>query len=187
MPNGYFYMEVDRVKNKYHIEGDTTIIEIHYEGDILHTYIDTENLPLVQVPGITWYGYRDGVSDRIYVQAHKYHSTIKMHRVIMRCTNSRQLVDHIDHNTLNNRKSNLHIVDRRGNALNSRLYKTNKSGYRSVAWHKGHNKWHVQVRVNQKDIHIGYYADLLEAARVATQARLAYGLPVDRKPIKIPR
>jgi len=45
-----------------------------------------------------------------------------------------KLVDHINHDPLDNRKSNLRWVSSSESIWNTRLYKNNKTGYRGVFW-----------------------------------------------------
>ena len=42
----------------------------------------------------------------------------------------------------------------------------NKSGYRGVSWDSKINKWHTQIMVNKKTIHLGFYEDKEYAAKV---------------------
>ena len=46
-----------------------------------------------------------------------------------------------------------------------RIHKTNKSGYRGVSWNSASSKWEVSITVNKQTIKIGYYTDVLEAAK----------------------
>lgn len=66
-----------------------------------------------------------------------------LHRVIMKANGS-ELVDHIDGNTMNNRRSNLRITSRQVNASNKNVQKNNKStGILGV--HKRGNKYRVVI------------------------------------------
>lgn len=71
---------------------------------------------------------------------------------------SRQ-VDHINGNKLCNNVDNLRIVSAQENTHN----RTKAKGY---SWRKDTNKWHAQIMVNRKNIHLGYY-DTEEEARAA--------------------
>ena len=52
------------------------------------------------------------------------------------------VIDHIDHNPLNNQKSNLRICSRAQNCMNQLPQKIQKSSkYKGVCWDKQMNKW----------------------------------------------
>ena len=75
-----------------------------------------------------------------------------------------QLVDHIDGNKLNNRRSNLRLVTRSQNQANRRHNRTSRSRYKGVTWHKRRKRWMARIQVRGRRITIGYYADALQAA-----------------------
>ena len=90
--------------------------------------------------------------------------TIRMHRLIMLC-NIGKIVDHIDHNGLNNQKNNLRFCTTNQNRANS--IKTNKyttSKFKGVTLNKKSNKWISKMTINKKNIHIGCYKDEIDAA-----------------------
>lgn len=90
---------------------------------------------------------------------------IRMHRVIMKTPKELQ-VDHIDHNGLNNQKSNLRNCTQSENQSNRRSYGTSK--YLGVSrYNFGSLKgWFVaHTRKNGKNIHIGYFQNEEDAAR----------------------
>ena len=74
------------------------------------------------------------------------------------------LIDHIDGNPENNFIWNLRPVTPQQNSCNSRIQSNNTSGYKGVSWNKTAKKWRSSIRHNNKNIHIGYYTDLHEAA-----------------------
>lgn len=43
--------------------------------------------------------------------------------------------------------------------------KRNKSGYFGVCWRIRSQNWHAQISYNNKKIHIGYFSDIIQAAR----------------------
>jgi hypothetical protein len=73
-------------------------------------------------------------------------------------------VDHINGNTLDNRRSNLRIVDDSVSNINRRMFSNNTSGYRGVSYAKDVNKWRASIKKNGKTIVCGYYATAREAA-----------------------
>jgi hypothetical protein len=73
-----------------------------------------------------------------------------LNRLIMNVNNPKILIDHKNHNTLDNRKKNLRIIAFNNN-LRYRKSKNsnNKSGYRNVCWIN--NWWRIQLQINGKN------------------------------------
>ena len=90
---------------------------------------------------------------------------IYAHRIVMRAGDFEvnNQVDHINGNTLYNRKQNLRIVTSRQNGLNSSIRKDNTSGVTGVSWDKRKQKWYVRVFENGKEICLGYFAKFDDA------------------------
>ena len=86
-----------------------------------------------------------------------------MHRAILNAPKG-LLVDHIDGNGLNNRKSNLRLCTFAQNAHNSRPRRNSSSRYKGVCWHKLKKKWTVSIYKGGKRTYLGYYDDEIEAA-----------------------
>lgn len=85
------------------------------------------------------------------------------------------LVDHIDGNGLNNRRSNLRPATASQNNANSRA-RLGLSGYRGVALHKPTGLWRAYVQVGGKTKSCGYFRDVIEAAKARDKAaREAHG------------
>lgn len=89
----------------------------------------------------------------------------KMHQLIINIPNGFE-IDHKDRNGLNNQKSNLRIATRAQNNANQILRSDNRSGLKSVCWHKRIKKWQVRLQVNGKRFHLGYFNDKNEAAKI---------------------
>lgn len=101
--------------------------------------------------------------------------TTLMHRVILSRMLSRELLrseqcDHINGNTLDNRRSNLRLATKFENMHNSRKHKNNTSEYKGVSWHKPSNKWKAQITVNRKSIYLGLFDTPEEAHQVYCDA-----------------
>lgn len=83
-------------------------------------------------------------------------------------------VDHINHDTLDNRKCNLRFVDKYQNQQN-RSKQKNTSGYKGVVVRKNRRtKWVAILTVFGKVIYIGAYSDKVEAAKAYDRAALKY-------------
>ena len=80
----------------------------------------------------------------------KRSKSISMHRQIINAPNS-LYVDHINHNTLDNRKANLRPATPAENARNAYYPKKNAtSKFRGVWFNKQTNKWRSQIMVDRK-------------------------------------
>ena len=79
---------------------------------------------------------------------------IAIHRIITNCPYG-MVVDHINGNKLDNRKSNLRFCTRVQNRMNVTKYKNNKSGYKGVYWDKSHNIWRASITYNGRTVGLG--------------------------------
>ena len=71
----------------------------------------------------------------------------------------KQDIDHINHNRMDNRISNLRSCCRRDNNLNIKLRGNNKSGFNGVWFSSQIGKWVAEARLDNKKYHIGVYND----------------------------
>lgn len=94
---------------------------------------------------------------------------LKLHQLVLSCA-KRFIIDHKNHNGLDNRLDNLRIVTNRTNCENK--IRKNKTGYTGVSWHKRDNIWACAIQINGKNKHLGNYKTKEEAH----QARELYKL-----------
>jgi hypothetical protein len=92
---------------------------------------------------------------------HSNPSTTMMSRFIMGVTDRKMVVDHINHDTLDNRKENLRVCSQRQNRQNLAMDKSSK--YPGVI--RFRNGWRARIRISGKLMSLGVYADEREAAR----------------------
>ena len=97
-----------------------------------------------------------------------------MHRFIMDCNNNKLHIDHINHNTLDNRRENLRICTVSENQQNSSLRKDNKSGHVGVGKHKGTGKWIARIRCNGENISLGSFDHIQDAINARKCAEVKY-------------
>jgi hypothetical protein len=74
--------------------------------------------------------------------------------------------DHINHNTLDNRRGNLRICTKQNNLTNQACQKNRVSIFKGVSRRRGSKRWESYIKVNGKKIHLGYYS-LEELAALA--------------------
>ena len=98
-----------------------------------------------------------------------------LHRVIYKYFNdewdltdssSKNQIDHIDINPLDNRIENLRRVNNSQNQRNKNKKKNCSSQYKGVYWHKQNNKWLAYIRIDGKIKHLGSFTNEEEAAEV---------------------
>lgn len=128
--------------NRYEIRGETTVV---YLGQLaspdLECRIDTEDLPLVsrvknwvvsrgRRGDLPYAGHRRKTMNPETGEASKI-EVILMHRLVMQSRNPRQwMIDHINGDRLDNRKSNLRVASATLNTLNRRhlTFAPNRAG-----------------------------------------------------------
>jgi hypothetical protein len=66
-------------------------------------------------------------------------------------------IDHIDHDSTNNRLINLRDVTNAENHKNRKMSKRNNSGVTGVYFRNDMQKWHARIAVNGKRIHLGHF------------------------------
>jgi hypothetical protein len=120
--------------------------------------------------------YYDLIKYNWYLTGNKFIINNKLgllHRYIMNYSGD-QFIDHINNNSLDNRKENLRIVTHKQNSLNkiSSIYKSSK--YIGVCWNKEKNKWKSYITIEGKQKHLGYYTTEIQAAQIRDVATLKY-------------
>ena len=91
-------------------------------------------------------------------------TVLSMHRMVLDAPKG-LIVDHIDHNGLNNRRSNLRLCTRKQNNYNKRPRKGCSSKYKGVSFCKKRNRFRVFINYNKKQYYIGVFKDEIEAAK----------------------
>ena len=88
--------------------------------------------------------------------------TIRLHRLITDCPED-LVVDHINHNGLDNRKCNLKICTIAENGQNRRLAKNNTSGINGVSWNSEEKKWRASVIKYKKQVFCKLFSNKQDA------------------------
>ncbi len=161
-------------KNELHINGDITYIDLYDKNyDVIaQAMIDTEDIDKVRYT--KWKLSASGYA----MNTPKFGGGNKhMSRVIL---GTDQFVDHINHNTLDNRKVNLRIVTKSQNQMNC--------DYKGVSRCKD-GKYFAHIKLNQKQYNLGKYVFEEEAKFARWHAEIvlfgAYRYPKER-PVILP-
>ena len=72
-------------------------------------------------------------------------------------------IDHINGQRDDNRAANLREATHAENGRNAKRPAHNTSGYKGVSWHKLHRTWRATIKVDQRAVHLGYFATREEA------------------------
>jgi hypothetical protein len=100
-------------------------------------------------------------------------TTIMLARVLMQPPEDKE-VDHWNHLTLDNRRSNLRVVTPNQNVWNQRTRTCNTSGQTGVSWHKVAGKWFSYINPGTGRVNLGYYDSYAVACRVRRESEIRY-------------
>ena len=123
-----------------------------------------------------WYSSKRGYARRNVVGTADTASTL-IQRVILEFHGHDLIgmdVDHINGNPLDNRKSNLRIVSHQQNCFNRKISRNNSTGYKGVSLYRPNGKYKAFIKVNYKQIHLGYFTTPEDAADAYNEAALEY-------------
>lgn len=96
-----------------------------------------------------------------------------LHRYLMGAVFN-EYVDHKNNNCNDYRKSNLRICNNAENNRNRWLQSNNTSGYPGINWAKREKKWRARIKVNGREIHLGYFNDKSDAIKAKQVAEEKY-------------
>lgn len=153
-----------RTPNKIVVNSDYAemiLLNRKYE-EISRAIIDIEDIDKVKQ-------YKWTMSKQRYVVSGA--PDVMLHRLIMNCPDE-LVVDHINHNTLDNRKVNLRVCTISQNNMNREIRHISKSGYIGVHSHYG--SWAAKIKVNGKQIHLGTFKDINDAIAAREEAEKKY-------------
>lgn len=152
------YGEIKRTKydpNEIIIHKDYAEIVIYNQKceEVARTLIDIDDVE--RCKQCKWFFTGHG-----YIINSKY---IKLHRFIMNCSKG-MVVDHINHNKLDNRKCNLRICTQQENCMNV------SSSIKGVCFDKSRNKWLAHI----KGKNLGRFDTYEDALKVRKDAEIKY-------------
>lgn len=160
-------MRKKRVSNQYIRKENFTELNIkgsvHGDKTIL---IDTEEVEKIKKHH--WTINKFTRCKKVYYYAVTSNGLL-LHRYIKGASNGREAtVDHINNNTLDNRKGNLQICSNRKNLIKQELCVNSKTGVKGVCVHTNTGRYMAYITVNRKRTHLGYF-DTIEEAKTARE------------------
>lgn len=159
------------MKNKFSINGSTVVVYVkRRNGDEFKILVDVDDLEIIK--NFSWSVSYSESNNAYY--AYSAGNRFAMHRMLTDAQKGFD-VDHVNHNTLDNRRCNLRIATKSQNQQN-RLGapRNSSSGIRGVHWDKRDKRWVARIRINNKKKTIGRYKDMLEAQQAVIEARAKY-------------
>lgn len=132
----------------------------------------------MQIANAKMTGKVAGTYSKGYLVASINRNRFFVHRAIWAIFNNKwpdNYIDHINHIRDDNRIENLRVVSAIYNSRNCRISKNNTSGINGVTFFKRDNNWRVQIMVDRKNIHIGYYDNLEDARDARKKANSLHG------------
>ena len=135
-------------------QGKTAIVDAEdYEALSAHHWIASGR------EGKSFYAVRYEWKNNKRIASYKMHSVIQL-------VPERWVVDHINGNTLDNRRSNLRAVTYSQNSINRRLQSNNTSGHKGVSRNAITGKWTVLIQVEEEYKLLGSYASFDLACKI---------------------
>jgi hypothetical protein len=142
------------------------------KGKNAHQFlIDDEDF--VKIQGFSKVTRFSGRFKKPYVRLAKGGKETPISRFLMSCPKGLE-VDHINGNSLDNRKTNLRICTRFQNNWNAPRRRDNRSGCKGVNWNKRVKLWIARIQVNNRRICLGYFKNKRDARQVYQQAAKRY-------------
>jgi len=92
-----------------------------------------------------------------------------LHRIIMNPPKG-LIVDHINHNGLDNRRSNLRLCTNSQNQMNRTKTRANTSGYKGVRYNKNTGKYQACITANKRNFYLGTFETAEEAVKAYRKA-----------------
>lgn len=165
------------MKNNYRVTDDGVVVELKHKGLTYETKTSVSDLPKLEGYPNTWQINLTGYAPRV-MGPHRDEdgkkSYVMLHRFLTNAPKGFD-VDHINHDTLDNRQENLRVVTRAENMQNrAGAEKRSKSGIRGVSWDNTKKKWVVFIKVNRKSRYMGSFDDIEEAREAAELARINF-------------
>lgn len=112
------------------------------------------------------------ITKKFYARRYSKGKTIYMHRQIMDFPDLE--VDHVNGNTLDNRRKNLRIATHTENSKNRMVNKNSSSQLKGIWWYEKLKRWQVYIKTDRKRKYLGVFKDKILASKAYNDAALKY-------------
>ena len=145
------------MSNVINVKGDVAeMFVVSKKHGTFKVIIDAEDVEKVKQHH--WIISKNSSCEKFYVRDSSL--KLRLHRYLMNCPKG-MVVDHVEANTLDNRKCKLRICTELENTQNRTMYKNNKTGHKWICYDKKKSRYILRI----KKKHIGSYKTLMEAVK----------------------
>jgi len=96
---------------------------------------------------------------------------LRLHRVVLGVVDPALIVDHVNGDTLDNRRGNLRVVSAEGSRANAGNI-GGRSAFRGVSWSGERQLWRARLRYRGESVSLGYFESEVAAAAAWNVAAL---------------
>ena len=158
--------ERSRKPNVYNLDGEFGVGWTHNTN--MEFYFDLEDYDLIK--DFSWHTHTDQTGyTTLRAKIPGTDKSIKMSHLL-----GFKDYDHINRNSLDNRKANFREATNSQNKQNRSLFSNNTSGVTGVCWRKDSEKWRAEIRVNNQRICLGSFINKEDAIRSRLIAEVKY-------------
>lgn len=159
---------------KYTISGNLVLVDLlnQQREHVASCVLDKSDFDSILKDWHTWRPLT--CNGGVYVTLRKsgVNGTHYLHRILVNAPKE-LVVDHINGDTLDNRRINLRLVTRSQNSQNSdKVMPTSISGVRNCQWDKRSSRYRVRFYVGGKPQHFGWFKSLPDAEKRANEIRV---------------
>lgn len=169
-----------RDSNEFIINDDVCWVILYDKNNIekARAKFRTIYYDFISNPRLKWHLHNYGYVDALWTDENNFTQHTFLHEAIIQLSGQEvpdgYEIDHKDGNKLNCLDENLRICSHSQNGQNRGKNKNNTSGYKGVTWDRACQKWHARVTINNKEINLGNFKEVEDAARAYNVAAIKH-------------